>query len=162
MVFRAVDAYGNQRRYASGEVRLHVTGPAELIGDNPFAFGEYGGLGAVWLRSLPGRSGPVTVIAEHPELGRARVMISVATAGREPRLTGRSGPGFQASERAMPGVCPARRLTGGRQKSSPNAVRAAGSAGSGAREMPGDAGSRRGMPSCGMLPEAGGNSHDGN
>ncbi|MGO9783221.1 MAG: glycoside hydrolase family 2 protein [Streptosporangiaceae bacterium] len=83
VVFRAVDAYGNQRRYASGEVRLRVTGPGELIGDNPFAFGEYGGLGAVWLRSLPGRSGPVTVTAEHPQLGRARVTISVATAGRQ-------------------------------------------------------------------------------
>ena len=83
VVFRAVDAYGNQRRYASGEVRLQVTGPGELIGDNPFAFGEYGGLGAVWLRSRPGRSGPVTVIAEHPRLGRARVTVSVATAGRQ-------------------------------------------------------------------------------
>ena len=31
-VFRAVDAYGNQRRYTSGEVMLHVTGPAEFIG----------------------------------------------------------------------------------------------------------------------------------
>ena len=83
VLFRAVDAYGNQRRYASGEVTLHVTGPAELVGDNPFAFGEYGGLGAVWLRSLPGRSGPVTVVAEHPTLGRARVMISVGPGGRE-------------------------------------------------------------------------------
>ena len=83
VVFRAVDAYGNQRRFASGEVRLQVTGPGELIGDNPFAFGEYGGLGAVWLRSLPGRSGPVTVTAEHPQLGRARVTIGVATAGRQ-------------------------------------------------------------------------------
>lgn len=83
VVFRAVDAYGNQRRYASGEVRLQVTGPGELIGDNPFAFGEYGGLGAVWLRSLPGRPGPVTVTAEHPQLGRAQVTVSVATAGRQ-------------------------------------------------------------------------------
>ena len=83
VVFRAVDAYGNQRRYASGEVRLQVTGPVELIGDNPFAFGEYGGLGAVWLRSRPGRSGPVTVVAEHPRLGRARVALTVTPAGRQ-------------------------------------------------------------------------------
>jgi len=83
LVFRAVNAYGNQRRYPSGEVRLRVTGPAELIGDNPFPLGEYGGLGAVWRRSLPGRSGPGTVIAGHPGLGRARVMFSVPQAGRE-------------------------------------------------------------------------------
>ena len=83
VVFRAVDAYGNQRRYTSGEVGLHVTGPADLIGDNPFQLGEYGGLGAVWLRSRPGGSGPVTVIADHPQLGRARVMLTVAPAGRQ-------------------------------------------------------------------------------
>jgi beta-galactosidase len=81
VVFRAVDAYGNQRRYSSGEVKLHVMGPAELIGDNPFPLGEYGGLGAVWLRSQPGRSGPVTVIADHPDLGRARVVLTVTPAG---------------------------------------------------------------------------------
>src|SRR6202000_2315495 len=81
LVFRAVDAYGNQRRYATGEVTLHVSGPGELVGDNPFAFGEYGGLGAVWLRSLPGRTGLVTVIAEHPVLGRARGQGSVRRSG---------------------------------------------------------------------------------
>ncbi len=80
VVFRAVDAYGNQRRYTSGEVTLHVTGPAEFIGDNPFPLAEYGGLGAVWLRSRPGRSGPVTVIAEHPQLGHASVRLTIAPA----------------------------------------------------------------------------------
>jgi beta-galactosidase len=83
VVFRAVDAYGNQRRYRIGEVRLKVTGPAELIGDNPFALGEYGGLGAVWLRSRPGHPGLVTVIAEHPQLGRARVQVTIRPAGRQ-------------------------------------------------------------------------------
>ena len=83
VVFRAVDAYGNQRRYRSGEVTLRVTGPGELIGGNRFPLGEYGGLGAVWLRSRPGRPGPVTVVAEHPGLGQARVMLAVTPAGRE-------------------------------------------------------------------------------
>jgi beta-galactosidase len=83
VVFRAVDAYGNQRRFGTGDVRLRVTGPADLIGDNPFAFGEYGGLGAVWLRSRPGRTGVVSVVAEHPTLGRARIQVSVRPAGRQ-------------------------------------------------------------------------------
>ncbi|HWG12757.1 MAG TPA: glycoside hydrolase family 2 TIM barrel-domain containing protein [Streptosporangiaceae bacterium] len=83
VVFRAVDAYGNQRRYAKGKVALQVEGPAELVGDNPFAFGEYGGLGALWLRSQAGRTGLVTVIAEHPALGRARVQVTVRPAGRQ-------------------------------------------------------------------------------
>ena len=83
LLFRAVDAYGNQRRYATGEVRLQVTGPADLVGDNPFAFGEYGGLGAVWLRSRPGQTGQVTVVAEHPTLGQAQVQVMVTAAGRQ-------------------------------------------------------------------------------
>ena len=60
VLFRAVDAYGNQRRYLAGEVALNLSGPGILVGDNPFAFGEYGGLGAVWVRSLPGQPGTIT------------------------------------------------------------------------------------------------------
>ncbi|HEY0717506.1 MAG TPA: glycoside hydrolase family 2 TIM barrel-domain containing protein [Streptosporangiaceae bacterium] len=86
VVFRAVDAYGNQRWYANGEVTLTVDGPAGLVGDSPFAFGDYGGLGAVWLRSQAGRTGLVTVVAEHPTLGRARVQVTVRPAVRQ-RLT---------------------------------------------------------------------------
>src|SRR4029077_5976642 len=48
-VFRAIDRYGNQRRYRSGEVALNLSGPAMLVGDDPFAFGQYGGLGAEWV-----------------------------------------------------------------------------------------------------------------
>jgi beta-galactosidase len=83
LVFRAVDAYGNQRRFGTGEVRLTVAGPADLVGDNPFAFGQYGGLGAVWLRSRPNQTGQVTVVAEHPTLGQARVQVMVTAAGRQ-------------------------------------------------------------------------------
>ncbi|HEY1625883.1 MAG TPA: glycoside hydrolase family 2 TIM barrel-domain containing protein [Streptosporangiaceae bacterium] len=75
VVFRAVDAYGNQRRYSEGEVALNVSGPGELVGDNPFAFGEYGGLGAVWIRSQAGHKGTITVTAAHPTLGVASTRI---------------------------------------------------------------------------------------
>ena len=74
-VFRAVDEYGNLRRYPAGEVTLTLTGPATLIGDNPFAFGDYGGLGAVWIRSLPGQTGTITLAASQPELGQAQVQV---------------------------------------------------------------------------------------
>ena len=77
ITFRAVDAYGNQRPYVTGEVALAVSGPAELQGDNPFAFGAYGGVGGAFIRSLPGRTGPVTVTASHPSLGTAAVRIAV-------------------------------------------------------------------------------------
>jgi beta-galactosidase len=81
VVFRAVDAYGNQRRYPYGEVTLDVSGPGELVGDNPFAFGEYGGLGAVWIRSVAGHRGKITVIAEHPAFGAASVKITTQGSG---------------------------------------------------------------------------------
>jgi beta-galactosidase len=74
-VFRAIDAYGNQRRYGSGQVALTLSGPATLVGDNPFAFGEYGGLGAVWIRSVAGQPGPITLTVSHPLLGQAEVQL---------------------------------------------------------------------------------------
>jgi beta-galactosidase len=75
--FRAVDAYGNQRPYVRGDVRLSVTGPGVLIGDNPFAFGDAGGAGAVWIRTLPDSPGTITVQADHPALGSATAVIGV-------------------------------------------------------------------------------------
>ncbi len=84
LTFRAVDAYGNQRPYVSGDVTLSLSGPATLIGENPFAFGAYGGVGGAFVRSQPGRVGLVTVTAEHPALGRASARLTVMPAtGRE-------------------------------------------------------------------------------
>jgi hypothetical protein len=58
-----------------GEVALTLSGPATLLGDNPFAFGQHGGLGAVWIRSLAGQPGPITLTASHPLLGQAEVQV---------------------------------------------------------------------------------------
>jgi len=77
LTFRAVDSYGNQRAAASGLVSLSLTGPATLIGDNPFDFGTYGGVGGAFVRSRPGLAGPVKITAEHPDLGRATVRMTV-------------------------------------------------------------------------------------
>ena len=84
VVFRAVDAYGNQRRYPRGEVTLNVDGPGQLIGDNPFAFGQYGGLGAVWVRSRAGQPGTITVSAVHAVLGRDRARVHSRQPGPGP------------------------------------------------------------------------------
>jgi beta-galactosidase len=86
VVFRAVDAYGNQRRYPVGEVTLTLTGPATLLGDNPFAFGEYGGLGAVWIRSLAGQPGTITLAATLPELGQAEIQVRSVLANHGDQL----------------------------------------------------------------------------
>jgi beta-galactosidase len=85
-VFRAVDEYGNLRRYPAGEVTLTLTGPAVLVGDNPFAFGDYGGLGAVWIRSMGGQPGAITLAASHPALGQARVQARSVPASRGSQL----------------------------------------------------------------------------
>jgi beta-galactosidase len=77
-VFRAIDAFGNQRRYRSGQVTLTLSGPAELLGDSPFEFGQYGGLGAVWIRSLAAQPGAITLTASHPLLGQAEVQVRSA------------------------------------------------------------------------------------
>jgi beta-galactosidase len=85
-VFRAIDAYGNQRRYASGQVTLSLSGPATLVGDNPFGFGEYGGLGAVWIRSQAGQPGDITLAASHPLLGQAEIHVSSQPASQANQL----------------------------------------------------------------------------
>jgi beta-galactosidase len=74
-VFRATDTHGNQRRFGSGQVTLGLSGPATLVGDNPFEFGRYGGLGAVWIRSQAGQPGAITLTASHPQLGQAEVRV---------------------------------------------------------------------------------------
>jgi len=80
ITFRGADAYGNHRPGVTGDVALSVRGPAVLIGSNPFPFGESGGVGGAFLRSLPGETGTVTVTARHPGLGEAAVAVRVCQA----------------------------------------------------------------------------------
>ncbi len=77
ITFRAVDTYGNHRPNVTGDVALSVSGPAMLVGDNPFDLGAYGGVGGAFVRSLPDKPGLVRVTAEHPALGRASVQLIV-------------------------------------------------------------------------------------
>jgi beta-galactosidase len=78
VAFRAVDRYGNQRPYVDGLVTLSIEGPGMLVGDSSLDFGATGGTGAVWVRSLPGSPGEVTVRASHPTLGEATAVVRVA------------------------------------------------------------------------------------
>jgi beta-galactosidase len=77
LTFRALDAYGNQRPYVSGDVTLSLKGPAAIVGQNPFAFATYGGVGGVTIRSEAKRTGTATVQASHPTLGTARAKLTV-------------------------------------------------------------------------------------
>jgi beta-galactosidase len=101
ITFRAVDAHGNHRRGVTGNVTLAVTGPAALIGDNPFPFGAYGPVGGAFVRSRPGQTGLVTVGAGHPALGRATVQLKVtAVLSGSRRVVGGQGIGGQGYRRS--------------------------------------------------------------
>ena len=78
--FRALDMYGNQRPYVTGDVSLALSGPATLVADNPFPFAAYGGVGGGFIRSQPGIAGAVTVTATHPTLGAADGQLTVTPA----------------------------------------------------------------------------------
>jgi beta-galactosidase len=83
VTFRALDAYGHQRPHVTGDVTVRLTGPAILVGDNPFPFGEYGGAGGGFVRSRPDQPGLITVTARHPTLGHGNVTVT-ATPARRP------------------------------------------------------------------------------
>ena len=80
VVLRVTDEYGAVRPFACDPIRFELTGPAELIGDNPFTL--VGGTGAVWIRAgeTPGK---VRLTAHHPILGVQVVEVSVVAAAAE-------------------------------------------------------------------------------
>jgi beta-galactosidase len=75
VTFRAVDSHGNQRPHVTGDLSLSLTGPGQLAGDNPFPLGIYGGVGGAFIRSIPGRTGTVTVTASHARLGSSTIRV---------------------------------------------------------------------------------------
>ncbi len=76
VVYRAVDKFGAPRPYAKKEVKLMLDGPATLIGQTPFPFEKNGGVGAVWVRSQPQKTGKIHLNAAHPVLGSGAVTIT--------------------------------------------------------------------------------------
>ena len=80
VVMRVTDEFGNIRPYANDPILLKLDGPAELIGDNPFAL--IGGTGAVWVRAKE-QGGTVTLTATHPRLGSQKIEIALTSAPAE-------------------------------------------------------------------------------
>lgn len=89
LVIVETDRAGNLRHRSGPAVDLAVDGPAALVGPNPFPLGETGGAGAVWLRSIDGRPGRVTVTARHPVYGSAVVELATIPAPEVEVPTGR-------------------------------------------------------------------------
>jgi beta-galactosidase len=86
VTFRAVDTYGNQRPDVTGDLTLSLTGPGQLVGDNPFPLGIYGGVGGAFIRSVPGRTGTVTVTASHGRLGSSTIRVMTTPVAPSRRL----------------------------------------------------------------------------
>ena len=80
VVFRVTDEFGAIRPFANDPIVLNLEGPAEIIGDNPFAL--VGGTGAVWIRTKE-TPGTVRLTAKHPRLGSQTVSIVLRSASAE-------------------------------------------------------------------------------
>jgi len=80
VVLRVTDEFGAIRPFANDAVKLELDGPAQLIGDNPFAL--IGGTGAVWIRTKE-EPGKVRLTATHPVLGKQQIEITVGPAEQE-------------------------------------------------------------------------------
>jgi beta-galactosidase len=74
LVFRIVDRYGNRLPFATQVVSFEIDGPADLIGENPFAL--VGGQAALYLRARR-ESGIVTIRARSPRLPEAVATIEL-------------------------------------------------------------------------------------
>ncbi len=77
VVFKVVDTFGAERAFAGGKVAFELKGPGVLVGDNPFSLTESGGVGAIWVRTLPGGFGRIMLKAVHSYLGAASIEVQV-------------------------------------------------------------------------------------
>ena len=80
VVMMVTDEYGNIRPFATGAISLSLTGPGEIVGENPFSLA--GGTGAVWIKAAEA-AGTVQLTARHPYLGTRSVEIKVNPAAAE-------------------------------------------------------------------------------
>ena len=80
VVLRVTDEFGAIRPFANDAIRLELEGPAEIIGDNPFAL--VGGTGAIWIRAQE-QPGTVKLTATHPQLGKQQVQFELTAASPE-------------------------------------------------------------------------------
>jgi beta-galactosidase len=80
VVLRVTDEFGAIRPFANDAIKFDLEGPAEIIGDNPFAV--VGGTGAIWIRANE-QAGTARLTATHPVLGKQMVEFVIAPAAPE-------------------------------------------------------------------------------
>jgi beta-galactosidase len=74
IVLKVTDEYGAVRPFANAAISLSLQGPAEIIGENPFAL--FGGVGAIWIKTKES-PGVARLTATHPILGSKTIQITV-------------------------------------------------------------------------------------
>jgi beta-galactosidase len=80
VVLRVTDEFDAIRPFANDAINFELEGPAEIIGDNPFAV--VGGTGAIWIRAKE-QAGTVRLTATHPVLGKQQVEFEITAAAPE-------------------------------------------------------------------------------
>jgi len=80
VVLAVTDQYGNLRPFATGAIQLSLTGPGEIVGENPFSLS--GGAGAVWVKAKEA-AGIIRLEARHQYLGKQALEIRVRRAEPE-------------------------------------------------------------------------------
>jgi beta-galactosidase len=80
VVLMVTDEYGNLRPFTTAAVSISLSGPGELIGENPLVL--TGGAAAVWVKAKES-PGVVNVTATHPTLGSRSVAIRVKAAEQD-------------------------------------------------------------------------------
>lgn len=74
VVLKVTDEYGAIRPLANAAIELSLTGPGEIVGENPFSL--FGGVGAIWIKTKQ-MAGVVKLTATHPRLGAKTIEINV-------------------------------------------------------------------------------------
>ena len=83
VVFRVTDEYGTGRPLANAALQLSLTGPGEIIGENPFAL--FGGVGAIWIKTKEA-TGVIRLTVTHAILGSKTVTLQVIAPQSRPLI----------------------------------------------------------------------------
>lgn len=78
LVCKIVDRFGADRAHGKGLVRFKISGPGDIIGDNPLNLTETGGAAAIWVQSRNSVPGVIRIVATHPTLSSVDVEIRTA------------------------------------------------------------------------------------
>ena len=80
VVLRVTDEFDAIRPFANDAIRFELSGPATLIGDNPFSL--IGGTGAIWIRATE-QPGNVRLTAHHRNFGAQHIELEMTQAPPE-------------------------------------------------------------------------------